>query len=176
MAFDLIESARIAPNKITLYLPGGNKHRRRTLFGTNSLLEVISPFLDYDSIAFDEPNEKNFTDVKSHLSVVVQRRRYTLAKFRSQFPTNDVVQHLREVCKFVTPRYGFSHSEVGFTALAFSSGICTPQLSRSDWIRVGDLFEALLALRSTSRESFTTFTASTCFRPSTSTGRSRVRG
>ncbi len=138
-----MDDARISPNKITIFLPGERKHRRRTLFKKSNLLDVISPFSAYESIAFDEPIENNFTDVRSHISIMVQRRRYMLAKPRSQFTTSDVIRHIRAVCKFVTPSYGFSHSEIGPLALAYPSGIGIIGIDRDKLKRIDSLGQSL---------------------------------
>ncbi len=140
---ELIEDAGITPNKIAIFVPGENEFRRRTLSKRTTLLDIISPFTNYNSIAFDEPINGNFLNVKSHMSVSLERNRYIIAKFRSHFNTNDVIQNIRAACKYVTPRYGFSHSEIGPLALAFPAGVGITRIDRDTLKRIDSLGHSL---------------------------------
>ncbi|MGH6923385.1 MAG: hypothetical protein ACRED5_06565 [Propylenella sp.] len=135
----LVEDARITPTKVTVAIPGEKKSRRRTIYKRSRLIDVIAPFTSYDWIALDEPIEGDFRDVRSHLSFQLDCQRYLLAKEFSAFTLADVVSHLRLVCEFATPRYGFLHSEYGLAALAFPWGTPTTGLPAHVSRRVGDL-------------------------------------
>ncbi len=138
-----VEDARITPNKLTVYVPEENKERRRTLHKKHRLLDIVTPFTSYDWIALDEPIDGDFRNVRSHLNFNGKERRYSVAKLQTGFSTSELVCHLRLLCEFVTPRYGFSHLERGLAALAFPFGTSTTSLSREDSRRVHDLGHSL---------------------------------
>lgn len=138
-----VEDARIKPNKLTVYVPKENKERRRTLYKKSRLIDVVAPFTSYDWIALDEPIDRDFRNVRSHLNFDQDSRHYLLAKTLSEWALADVVRHFRLLCEFVTPRYGFSHVERGLAAISFPFGISTTSLSREAARRAHDLGHSL---------------------------------
>jgi hypothetical protein len=139
----LVEEAGITPTKVGVAIPGEKRERRRTLYKKSRLIDVITPFTSYDSVSLEEPIERDFANARSHFSLDQHRRRYVLAKVYSAFDLNDALRHVRLFCEFMTPRYGFVHSEYGLAALVFPHGIATTSLPQHVWRRVGDLGHSL---------------------------------
>ena len=139
----LVEDARISPTKLGVAAVADEKSRRRTLSRKSRLVDVIAPFTSYERVSLDEPVARDLTDLRSHLSVDLSRRRYVLTKCQSEFTLGDAVGHLRLLCSYITPRYGFLHSEHGLVALTFPHGITTTGLSRAVFGRISDLGQSI---------------------------------
>ncbi|CAN5435444.1 hypothetical protein BH10PSE7_BH10PSE7_44980 [soil metagenome] len=138
----LISDSGVKPNKVTFHVSG--KERRRTIGKKQKLLNIISPFTDYDWVALDETTKNNFLLLQSHLSWSSGFvKTYQVARPPGAFQLKDCVRHLTLACQEVTPRYGFTYIGRGAEAIFYAGGISSPTYNLQKTKQVSDLGRSL---------------------------------
>jgi hypothetical protein len=146
---ELVSNAGISPNKATFFLPEERKERRRTIFKNSKLVEVVSEFPRYGWVALDETVRGSFLNLRSHLTfdTVSNYKRYFVGRLAEEFSVIDAIGHLRCLCNYITPGYGFSQVEDGISAILFSSGTSTTEFTLDKSRRAKDLGDSLSETR-----------------------------